>query len=71
MNWPMLLCGPILVALLFLGWLGVQRLWARVFELPEHCDVLAGRASCANCTCATACQPPDKYRPLTENTHDR
>ena len=71
MNWPLLLAGPILVALLFLGWLGVQRLWARIFELPERSDALAGRETCANCTCSAAGQPPIKNRPLTENTHDR
>ena len=70
MSWSALLVGPVLVTLLFVIWLGVQRLWGSVFELPEQADALEGRESCSSCNCSTACQQPGEQRQLTEATHD-
>lgn len=65
-----LLMGPALVALLFLVWLAVQRLWGRVFDLPRHADVLAERGSCASCIRAEICQSRDRIIFLKEDHHD-
>jgi hypothetical protein len=51
-----LVLAPILIALLFIAWIGVQRLWRLVFEWPDHADVLAGRSSCAACPRAGTCE---------------
>jgi hypothetical protein len=51
-----LLALAVLLALL-LGWLAVQRAWARVFrEDAAAADALAGRASCAGGGCAEVCE---------------
>jgi hypothetical protein len=70
MSWSALLIGPVLVALLFVSWLGVQRLWRRAFKLPEQADALQGRESCLSCACSTTCHSPDRQRLATEATHD-
>jgi hypothetical protein len=45
----------ILLALL-LGWLAVQRAWARVFPGPDgDPDALAGRLGCAGGSCERPC----------------
>jgi hypothetical protein len=71
MSWSALFIGPLLMVLLFGCWLGVQQLWRRAFGLAEQTDTLAGRESCANCSCATDCYSPDKQRLPTEASHDR
>lgn len=46
----------VLIALL-LGWVAVQRAWARVFHADGvDPDALAGRASCAGAGCAEVCE---------------
>jgi hypothetical protein len=39
-------------------WVGVQVAWRRAFPdaVPADDDVLAGRMSCRDCTCATPCE---------------
>jgi hypothetical protein len=49
-----LLTGVGLVLALMLGWLAVQRAWARAFG-AEGGDALAGRTGCAGAACARAC----------------
>ncbi|MBW2425370.1 MAG: hypothetical protein JRG86_14045 [Deltaproteobacteria bacterium] len=48
--------GVLVVVGLALGWLAVQRAWARSFpDAFEDPDVLAGRRGCEGCGCATPC----------------
>lgn len=61
-----LVLGPLTLAALFLGWLLVQRLWRRVFNLDGGTDVLASRCDCAGCGYATTCQ---RRRRDTEHQH--
>ena len=52
-----------LTVVLVLAWALVQALWKNTFreEYPED-DVLAGRRSCSNCGCTTACVNKNKGR---------
>lgn len=46
----------LVLVFLILAWVLVQSLWRKVFH--DHMtdqDVLAGRRSCGNCGCTTAC----------------
>jgi hypothetical protein len=43
--------------LLVVVWFVVQKLWGNTFaEYTTDDDVLAGRMSCGNCGCTTACK---------------
>ena len=46
-QWPHLLLAPLGVTLLFAGWLAVQMLWRRVFDVRGEADALDGRCGCA------------------------
>ncbi len=51
------LAAILFVVLIVLGWALVQHMWKNVFH--DHIndpDVLAGRRSCGNCGCTTACK---------------
>lgn len=52
-----------LTVVLVLAWGLVQALWKNTFreEYTEE-DVLAGRRSCSNCGCTTACANKEKGR---------
>jgi hypothetical protein len=49
--------GVLVVVGLALGWLAVQRAWARSFpDAFDDPDALAGRRGCDGCGCATPCR---------------
>ena len=49
--------GALACAALAVGWVAVQRAWARSFpDAFDDPDVLAGRGACRGCGCATVCQ---------------
>lgn len=51
------LAGVAVLVALVVGWVAVQRAWARVFEdEASGPDALAGRGGCAGAGCAAACQ---------------
>ncbi len=61
------LVGMLLVAALAVGWVAVQRAWARAFpDAFDDPDVLAGRAGCHGCGCTTPC--PRRARRDPEET---
>jgi hypothetical protein len=64
-----LLMGPAFLALLFIAWLAVQRLWGRVFDLPPHADMLAERGSCASCSRSKTCRSRSKTIVVVEDHH--
>ncbi|MEJ2087638.1 MAG: hypothetical protein P8Y69_04020 [Gammaproteobacteria bacterium] len=41
-----LIVGPFVLAVLCVGWLGVQALWRHTFDLERGTDVLEGRCGC-------------------------
>ncbi|MEQ9219247.1 MAG: hypothetical protein RLO17_14455 [Cyclobacteriaceae bacterium] len=50
------LIGILTIPAIMIGWVGIQRLWSKVFtEHPHDGDVLAGRSDCGSCGCATPC----------------
>ncbi len=53
---------------LAVGWVAVQRAWARAFpDLFDDPDVLAGRGACRGCGCTTVCPRRRGDRSLEEN----
>jgi hypothetical protein len=55
-----------LIALMFL-WVFVQTLWGKTFsDYVSDEDVMAGRTSCSNCGCSTACE--NKRREMTADS---
>lgn len=58
-----LIVGPFVLAVLCAGWLGVQALWRRTFDLERGTDVLEGRCGCAGTCSSQTCQ----HRPARED----
>lgn len=53
------LAGIALLVGLLLGWLAVQRAWARTFAgAGDDPDALAGRTACSGTACRRACAQP-------------
>jgi len=49
--------GLLGIVALAVGWVAVQRAWARAFpDAFDDPDVLAGRGGCDGCGCVTVCQ---------------
>ena len=49
--------GLVGIVALAVGWVAVQRAWARAFpDAFDDPDVLAERAGCHGCGCTTVCQ---------------
>lgn len=45
------------IVLIMVSWVGIQRIWHRVFhEYVEDEDALAERNTCGNCGCTTLCE---------------
>jgi hypothetical protein len=65
MNSVIIAIGGILGIMIV--WIAVQALWRKVFaEYISDEDVMAGRTSCGNCGCTTACT---KQELTTDSNH--